>query len=319
MDPELIKTFGQVAGIGGLGLGVFLLIAREIVQKSIFSTLTKQQSSKIILALAFMAWTTALAGIGAWTYTYLNPPPPILPNQKNMPLKGFPSTTDEKGAVKEVLSYLQIQLTLRNEVYKLFSTGLDKADEYNRYPTPSGYEALTKTIQFKKKEMRELLEQNHPLSNSLQTNLSGTPVSIADLGVLYDQINLDVRELSERLDFMLVLLNPDMPFNAITRDKWISIMREAHRQGVRILSYAVCEFLLPINPRELVDFRKEFLPGLTAFEGDAFDFSLDETQLQQLQIAAQRKRTALGDELATLVGGMNVSAQVAEAILQQKN
>jgi hypothetical protein len=68
MDTELIKVFGQVAGIGGLALGVFLLVAKELVRKAIFSALTKQQSSRVILALAFMAWTTALAGIGAWTY-----------------------------------------------------------------------------------------------------------------------------------------------------------------------------------------------------------------------------------------------------------
>ncbi len=67
-DLDLLKTVGQVAGIGGIALGIFLLICKELIRKAIFPKLTKQQSSKIILSIAFMAWTVALAGIGAWVY-----------------------------------------------------------------------------------------------------------------------------------------------------------------------------------------------------------------------------------------------------------
>ena len=35
MDTELLKVVGQVAGIGGLALGVFLLLFREIIRKKI--------------------------------------------------------------------------------------------------------------------------------------------------------------------------------------------------------------------------------------------------------------------------------------------
>lgn len=73
MDAELIKIFGQVAGIGGLSLGVFLLLAKELVRKAILPTLTKLQATRVILVIAFMAWTLALAGIGAWTYVSVHP------------------------------------------------------------------------------------------------------------------------------------------------------------------------------------------------------------------------------------------------------
>lgn len=74
MTNDILKIVGGIAGIGGLALGVFLLVAKELIQKAIFPTLTKQQSSRIIIAIAFMAWTTALAGIGAWTYISIHPP-----------------------------------------------------------------------------------------------------------------------------------------------------------------------------------------------------------------------------------------------------
>lgn len=68
MDLDLLKALGQVAGIGGIAIGAFLIICKEIVRKSIFPKFTKQQSTKVILTIAFMAWTTALAGIWAWVY-----------------------------------------------------------------------------------------------------------------------------------------------------------------------------------------------------------------------------------------------------------
>ncbi len=45
MDTELIKIFGQIAGIGGLAIGMFLLVAKELIRKAIFPALIKQQAS----------------------------------------------------------------------------------------------------------------------------------------------------------------------------------------------------------------------------------------------------------------------------------
>jgi len=35
MNAELLKTLGQIAGIGGISLGVLFLIFRDIIQKKI--------------------------------------------------------------------------------------------------------------------------------------------------------------------------------------------------------------------------------------------------------------------------------------------
>ena len=165
--------------------------------------------------------------------------------------------------------------------------------------------------------MRDLLKQNHPLAQALREKVGDTPISAENLAVLYDMVDVDARELSERLAFLLVLLDPHMPFDRATREKWLATMREAHRQSLLNLSYAICEFLLPIDHSALREFRTQVLPKLTEFESDAFDFNLDETQLKQLQNATDRKRSALGDELATIVGGLNVKAQVLKDRVQE--
>lgn len=74
VDLDLLKTFGQIAAPAGLAIGAFLYLGRDIVAKNIFPTLTKQHAYHIIIVLAFMAWTVALAGIASWTYVSTHTP-----------------------------------------------------------------------------------------------------------------------------------------------------------------------------------------------------------------------------------------------------
>lgn len=68
MDAAVIKIFGQIAGIGGLALGVFLFLFREIIRKKIFPTLTKEHAYKIIRLMLILIWSTSLVAIFAWLY-----------------------------------------------------------------------------------------------------------------------------------------------------------------------------------------------------------------------------------------------------------
>jgi len=72
MENELLKTLGQIAGIGGLSLGVLLLLFRDVIQKQIFSTLTKQQSYKLIVLFLILVWLIAAIGISAWVWVEIN-------------------------------------------------------------------------------------------------------------------------------------------------------------------------------------------------------------------------------------------------------
>lgn len=68
IDLDALKVFGQIAAPAGIAIGAFLYLGRDIVAKNIFPTLTKQHAYHVVITLAFMAWTVALAGIAAWTY-----------------------------------------------------------------------------------------------------------------------------------------------------------------------------------------------------------------------------------------------------------
>jgi hypothetical protein len=94
METELLKTVGQIAGIGGLSLGAFLILFREIIRKSIFPMLTKERAYRLLRLTAFFVWTVALVGIGAWTWTKM-PPESQLPSSSSVEAhRGFATGRD---------------------------------------------------------------------------------------------------------------------------------------------------------------------------------------------------------------------------------
>jgi hypothetical protein len=68
MDAELLKILGQVAGIGGVAIGVFLLIFRDVVRRQIFGRLNKDQTYRLFRLILILTWSIAVLGIGAWMY-----------------------------------------------------------------------------------------------------------------------------------------------------------------------------------------------------------------------------------------------------------
>jgi hypothetical protein len=68
MDTELLKTLGQVLGIGGLALGIFFLLFREVIRKSIFPTLKKDDAYKLLRLITVLIWSVAVIGVAAWIW-----------------------------------------------------------------------------------------------------------------------------------------------------------------------------------------------------------------------------------------------------------
>lgn len=66
MGADVLKVMGQVAGIGGLALGVFLLLYRDLIYKNIFPKLPPAQAYRLLRLLAIAVWSLAIVGICAW-------------------------------------------------------------------------------------------------------------------------------------------------------------------------------------------------------------------------------------------------------------
>jgi hypothetical protein len=63
---ELLKELGAIAGIGGIALGVFFLLFRDVIAKSIFSNLPSAESYKLMRLIIICVWSVAIIGMILW-------------------------------------------------------------------------------------------------------------------------------------------------------------------------------------------------------------------------------------------------------------
>src|SRR5580658_817637 len=69
MDLQILRIFGQVAGLAGLSLGVLLILFRDIIRKTIFPGLTQEHGYRLLRLIVILVWSLAVLGIGTWAYS----------------------------------------------------------------------------------------------------------------------------------------------------------------------------------------------------------------------------------------------------------
>ena len=58
-----MRTLGQVAGLSGIGLGVLLLIFRDVIKKIIFAKLTEPHSFILLILILLLVWCLTLLAL----------------------------------------------------------------------------------------------------------------------------------------------------------------------------------------------------------------------------------------------------------------
>jgi hypothetical protein len=67
VETDLLKTLGQIAGIGGISLGVFLLLFRDVIRKNIFPKFKNEQLAyRLLRLIVILVWSVAILGIIVW-------------------------------------------------------------------------------------------------------------------------------------------------------------------------------------------------------------------------------------------------------------
>ena len=68
MESEIFKIVGAVAGIGGLALGVFFFVFRDVVRKNIFPMLRPDDAAHIIGRIVLFTFLISVLGILTWGF-----------------------------------------------------------------------------------------------------------------------------------------------------------------------------------------------------------------------------------------------------------
>lgn len=69
-SSEILQVVGKAAGIGGLALGVFLLIFRDIIRRNIFPKLSPTHAYRLITLIVSLTFLISAVGIGAYVYMH---------------------------------------------------------------------------------------------------------------------------------------------------------------------------------------------------------------------------------------------------------
>ncbi len=67
MELNLLKTLGQIAGIGGLSVGLALLVFRDVIRKNIFPKFKDEALAyRLLRLIVVLSWSIAALGIVSW-------------------------------------------------------------------------------------------------------------------------------------------------------------------------------------------------------------------------------------------------------------
>lgn len=97
---RLLTAVGTIAGIGGLALGIFLILFREIIRKQIFPALTKNQAYKLIILISLLVWSLSIAGIIAWVINTDKADSKIAKQAYNIDITPYPTSANHEARIR---------------------------------------------------------------------------------------------------------------------------------------------------------------------------------------------------------------------------
>jgi hypothetical protein len=162
---------GAVAGLGGLALGVFLLLFRQLLGKLIFPTLPPNDSVRIILRFMTYCLVVTVLGMLVWLAS-LWAPDHGGQGKGGKPPKQDKPADDGSASVKELISLLDAR-------FKEVVADIDQkkaSDKEGRYKGVNDADALEKQLTTLHGEIKESLQEKqfvkaHELTDEFQQAL----------------------------------------------------------------------------------------------------------------------------------------------------
>lgn len=97
LDP--LGGLAKVCGIAGISLGILLIILKALIKKSTFSTLTQNNTFRIMRLIVWICFGTAILGVMAYVFLQTQVKPIEVTKIQEDSLKYEPLKLERKGAV----------------------------------------------------------------------------------------------------------------------------------------------------------------------------------------------------------------------------
>jgi len=116
-----LRIVGQTAGIGGLALGVFLLLVRDIIRKNIFPKLAREHAYALLRLIVILVWMMSLAGLGTWYLQSQTAPSKVSRSQDTQARTDYSATlcradnAPQLGGANPIDDGLQIRALIKAE------------------------------------------------------------------------------------------------------------------------------------------------------------------------------------------------------------
>lgn len=225
-------------------------------------------------------------------------------------LSHYPATPEQKNDVRNMLHYLQTNLTVADNMLATYQNALTAGEDFFHEPAGSAYQDLASVLKHDREELNRELQQTMFLPEGLRGVLAKTPINTAELGVYPQFLTALAADFDRDLLFLEEAANPIHPLDNATCYRLIAIDREYAKSYAQLILVSVCQLLLPVDETALKEFRIEFLPILGVLSKELFLWSRDETDLKAKEENIYTQQQNLKQEHAKLAGDHNIKAQV---------
>jgi hypothetical protein len=226
-----------------------------------------------------------------------------------------PASQVEKNDVRNMLSYVQMNLAVMDTMFLTYQNALQACEDYLHEPSNSTYQTLVSQLQHARETLKKQSQQKFPLAPELSNKISQTKISTADLDALFQRPDLLQSQYDDTLNFLKYAMNPQNPFDNAVRYRIVAINQKFLTYNVQSLFIGTCQLLLPVSENALTGFRTKYLTSTSLISQESHLWSRDEMALNSQEEIIATQQEHLMTEYATLAGDMNKDFLAEQAAL----
>lgn len=223
----------------------------------------------------------------------------------------FPYTKADKNLIKELLYYVQSNLTQADLAITQYKNALSSYQTYLDNPTTSNYTNLISTLEYSKKNIQDFKNKYTELDSVLSSKLDTTILEKDDILALKDFLTNFTDGMLNNLDRMTYYLSEESILTITSVSQIVDYYRQILDLEEDLIFYGFNGIFIDVDQDALKDFKSDILPQFSnIYDGQVWLTDLDE--IESLSNSNLNKYEGIINDIATIVGNYNVQVDDLE-------